>query len=171
MKTLYIGFSKPKSKFKIMSHVIRFIENSLYSHVYFSWHSDKYNCDMMYEATGHGVNFCNGDIFNKKATTVSLYKLELNDNEFDKLIQYFILNCGKEYAQSQLIGLGIKMLCSHFKVKFTNFIRNGDDRFICLEIVGRALQYIKQLNDNIDMENIGLVEIEQEIAKISIKVT
>ena len=101
MKTVYIGLSK-KKKFSLGSELIKWAENSKYSHVYIrikSTHVGEY----IYQATASGsVNFMGIDIFRNKNETVEEYKFEISIDKSLKMIKFFIKNAGRSYSFKQI---------------------------------------------------------------------
>lgn len=135
VKTIFIGFSKPKNSFfPIFSWAIRLIEKTNFSHVYVR-HATHYNIDIIYQASGHAVNFESGELFFKKAQTVKEFEFRVSDEAFDAYMSFALRNVGKPYGIKQIFGI---FLLKIFKLK-SNPFKNGSADYVCSELVAEIL--------------------------------
>ncbi len=90
MEKIYLGFSKHNGS--IISKTIQLAEGTEYSHFYIRKVS-KYG-EYIYQASGISVNFMNIEVFKKSNTIIEEYEFELNEQDKEKLLAFFIKYCG-----------------------------------------------------------------------------
>lgn len=151
MRPLFIGFSRPK-KFKLLSWLIRKVEDTDYSHVYIKFYSIALDRWLYYEAGGLMVRFCGKETFSDRNLVISEFKIDLDGDVYNKTIAWCIDNCGKPYGIIQLAGMGwvyfVKSITGKDK---RNPFRDGKSSQVCSEMVGYALK-----------EN-GIIDIEEDL--------
>lgn len=134
MKTLQVGFSKPKNKcLPIGSWLIRLYQRSAYSHVYLKFYGKSINRWLVYEAVGNGVRFIGSTMWEKHAEEVDSFTLDVEDELYTKIMQYCVDHAGIEYGFMQNIGIAIARL---FKMN-NNPFRKGKN---CSEAIGEVLE-------------------------------
>jgi hypothetical protein len=134
MKTITIGFSKPKNKiFPIFSWIIRAYLKTPYSHVYIKFQSDSLNRDIIYEAVGNGVRFVGTNEWKKHAEEVKSYELNIKECNYVSIMQYCIDHSGQKYGLAQNVGI---FLADVFNWK-NNPFRAGKN---CSELIAEILQ-------------------------------
>lgn len=165
MKKLTIGFSKARSKWAVISWLIRKVEGSAYSHVYVKFHSDSLERDLVYQASKTMVNFMGTEVFNEEAETVETYTLDLSDEAYKHILQYAIDNAGKPYGVKALLGMGLVKLMGLFGKKIKNPFKDGSSAYVCLELVGVILWIIGEIESIEDLESMGLKEFHDLFMK------
>jgi hypothetical protein len=141
VREINIGFSKP-NKWKPFSAIIRWLEKTDYSHVYVKVKT-KWGTSLVYQASGHQVNFIGEKYFNEKITQVKEYKIWMEEPDYDESMKFCTTYCGAGYSVKQAIGVGLARI---FKWKKNPFA-NGSDMFICSEFALRFLGSILRKND------------------------
>lgn len=120
--------------FPIYSWLIRAIEGTPFSHVYV-WHETKYNVPIVYQASGHAVNFMSGNLFREHNEVVHEFAFEVSDLAFESYMLFALLNVGRPYSLKQAFGI---LLMRLFDLKRNPF-SNGRALFICTELVAVIL--------------------------------
>lgn len=156
MKNITIGFSKPRSKWTILSWIIRKIEKVPFSHVYVKFRSDSLDRDIIYQASGTSVNFVGSPRFHESSMTVEEYTFEVSDVIYRSIIQYAIDNAGKPYGKRELIGMGLVRAAALFGKNIKNPFRDGESSYICVELAGVLLWTAGLIKDATELESIGL---------------
>jgi len=156
-REIIIGFSRPNMKFPILSWLIRFLENTNYSHVYVSWYSNILQDYISYEAVGKSVRFLGPTAFKKRIIPVKQYKLKMNDQQYRELLKICLSEAGKSYGILQLIGLAF----DRFLPRKGNPFPNKQDKYICSELVLIILQKVFGVGLDLDPDTISPYQIEQ----------
>lgn len=168
---MHIGFSRPRSKFLIISWLIRAVERTNYSHVYIRWKSDWLDRDIVYEASGTMVHFLEGKRFDKKAECVHLFKVDCSDEARKKIIQFAMDNAGASYGIKQLLGIGIVKLMRIFGKDIKNPFSDGKSTWVCSELAGEALKELGHkipiCRDNLTPKDIFTILNENVPNKVS----
>lgn len=139
MKTITVGFSKP-SKWKPFSWLIMKAYNIPFSHVYVKFTSDKYQRDLIYQASGAMVNFMGTIIWNSHNQIVEEFPVNISDENYYKLMQFCIDNAGKPYSIKDVVGLGIVRLAELLGKKINNPLSDGDSGYVCCELAAYILK-------------------------------
>lgn len=137
MKTVKIGFSRPKSPLKVFSFCIRLIEGwTPYSHVYVRSYSDVGEGDIIYQASGVQVNFMGLKHFVDHAEIVKEFEFQITLEEYKAYMKWAIQEAGAPYSVLQAFGI---LLVRLFKLKRNPF-SNGCKAWVCSELVGKLLK-------------------------------
>lgn len=167
MKTLVIGFSKPKNKcFPIFSWAIRFIEQTPYSHVYVRWRSDKLERDLVYQASGTMVNFMEGSRFDNQAETTHKYELEISEYIKLKVVKKAVDNAGAPYGMKQVIGILLVKLARLMGKDIKNPFSDGKATWVCSEIVLDALKELG-MEMKIHPDNVTPRDIKEYLSSLN----
>lgn len=158
MRNLRIGFSKPK-KWAIGSQIIQWCDRAQFSHAFLRWYSPTVNRVLVYQASHGMVHFISGYNFDKDATTVVEYEVELSDSDFDTVVKKCIDLAGTKYGTLELLGMGFERITG-IKSPF----RDGDKTFVCSELVGTVLKLV--CNIDLDLELAGPGELEKLISSL-----
>lgn len=130
---MLVGFSKPK-KFKLFSYLVQKILRIPYSHVYliFEIRSE----DIMIHANYKGVNALSHKQFLKDNELIDVFEVTDSFCEISAWL-YAINHLGKPYSFWNILAiwLGIRL-------------KDGERRFICSELVIRALGIHASVPDN-----------------------
>lgn len=153
MKRLIIGFSKPQSKLAIVSAIIRLIQGTKFSHVFFKIENDNMRNSFFYHASGTKVNFMNSKLFYKKNDVVKAFALEITEEGFYRFLDAAIDRVGSPYSILQLFG--------NFLLEVFHLRKNPlkTDGFICTELVADILSEVKGFRFSQDKEVIDLKDI------------
>jgi hypothetical protein len=168
MKTLTIGFSKAKSKYAILSHLIRLIEGTPFSHVYITWNSSWLDLQVIYHAAGMMVHFTTSEHFVQKALIVDEFEIQLSDEAFKHIIQESMRKAGSGYSLSQLVYITIFRTCSALKIPTSWIPKNGRKVYVCSELVADILKDNISINFSKDLDFVTPSDIYSELIKHSI---
>lgn len=134
---IFIGFSKPKSRWAPLSRLIQIVEGTKYSHVYLRWIS-KSSAECFFHATETRVQFWGGDIARDRLSIVTEFYVDISVDDYRKLIAFSHKNAGREYGTGQIFGMAIQRL---FKLK-VNPLASGRRSWVCSEAVGYFIEDI-----------------------------
>lgn len=148
MKKVVIGFSRPK-KFAILSWLIRTVQRTEYSHVYLKFHSDTYDRNIIYQASGLQVNFVGEQVFNEHHIVVKEFEFNISDETYKKMMSFAIDKAGYPYSIKQLFNIASYMLIGKTILK-----EDGRSAYVCSEIVSQMM--IEDLNIVIN-KNLDLI--------------
>lgn len=133
MKTITIGFSKPKTKFVPLSWIIRAFMGTKYSHIFLEIPLENLNRKLIFQASGTKVNFISRSSFEKDHLVVTEFSIDISDDQFKKLMQNAVDLVGEPYSMLQLVNTAIYRL---FKINlFDNKIKGWD----CSKLVAAML--------------------------------
>jgi len=133
--TITVGFSRPKSGFVPFAWAIMWYQGSDFSHSYIRFKSNSLDRELIYQASSTMVNFWGATYFESKETIAAEYEIEVTDDQYRQLMQYFIDNAGKPYGVLQLVAMFVNRT---FGIKL-DALTNGDREFVCSELVARIL--------------------------------
>lgn len=139
MKTIVVGFSKPKT-WKPFAALIMKAYGIPYDHVYVRIHSDKYQRDLIYQASKLMVNFMGIDAFSQDNLIVDEFSVEITDDNKVKLMQFAIDNACKPYGISEALGLAIVRMAQICGFTIKNPFGDGGKTYVCSELAGFILQ-------------------------------
>lgn len=134
MKTIKIGFSRPKSGFKPFSWAIRWYLSTAYSHTYLDFYSNNLDRSIIYEAIGGGVRFIGQKQWLKYSFVTAEFEIELTDEEYKNIISYCIDQAGFPYSFLQNVGI---FIADMLKLKKNPFGKKGSN---CSEEIGKILE-------------------------------
>jgi hypothetical protein len=130
-----IGFSRNK-KNKIGSRLIQWWMGTKFSHTFFLYKPDILDNEIVFQAIGSGVNFLAYDNFLDHNHVVSLYEIDLDNDQYRKLINKFVQCSGNKYGYWQNIG---DLVSKIFKLN-RNIMVDGTN---CSTLVSK---YLKELD-------------------------
>lgn len=139
MDTITIGFSRPK-KFKPFAWLIMKGYGINYDHVYIKFHSDKYNRDIIYQASQTMVNFMSNVIFLSDNEVVNEYSMDITADKKTEMIQFAMDNAGIPYGKLQAFGLAIVRIFEVFGKKINNPFGDGIKTFVCCKLAAYILE-------------------------------
>lgn len=142
MRKIEIVFTKSRKKFPILSWLIRLIWNTEYSHTAIVFHSNKYNTDLVYQASATGLNFMAKHLFDKEHEIVYQESIEIDEKTHDLIIKNCINRSGYKYGTLQSIGVGLVYLFGKYNIKIKNPFSDGQTKWICSEWVAETLSLI-----------------------------
>ncbi len=162
MRKIIIGFSKFKKKFPIFSWLIRLVDDKRFSHVYVKWIM-KSGTSIIYQASGHAVNFIGNKRFETNNTIYQEFVFEMSDEKFQEFLDWAVDNSGAPY--SPMLGVGI-CLSKLFNLKINVLASN--DSFVCSKIAGYFFD--KFVKDFYSDENKSDVLMPSDIYKLCLGV-
>ena len=137
MKTVRVGFSTHSSSF---SWLIRSVTKSQVSHTYLRIPIPEYNTDMVFQASGLTVNYCNGPLFDKKNTVIEEYDVEISDEQWAIGEKFRVTEAGKSYSMKQIVGFLTVLSARQILDKnISNPFSNGNHSYVCVEVVAVCL--------------------------------
>lgn len=134
---MIIATSAP-NKFKIGAALIKFYQKTEYSHVLII------DGDLVYQASHGFVNCMHIDVFLEHNNIIDV--LEVDDSKVD--LEFVKKQLGKKYGFIQLLNIATRFL---FGIKL--FKNDGNQKFICSELVGKAL-HLDWVNDQTDPKQV-----------------
>lgn len=146
MGTFSVGFSRPK-KPNIVSNIIMKFMGTKYSHTYLVFDVNSTGQRIVYQANRNGVHCLEYEHFKTVNTIIDEINV-LPENRTEAL-RYCISKLGKSYSFLTLLAV-------YFNIKFGD----GTKRFICSELVARALNL--QVSN---LDTITPVELRQILEK------
>lgn len=167
MFTIIIGFSRPK-KWHLLSTLIMKVEKTDYSHAYIRIHSEKYDRDLIYQASGLAVNFMNIEMFNNHNNVIHEFEIEVSDETYLDIMRFAIDNVGIPYGSKELIGFGLIKLAALFNKKISNPFSNGTKTSVCSELVARILNDFVKL-DTGNPDDVDPAVLYEKISQFSAK--
>lgn len=130
MKRIIVGFSRPK-KWKPFAQLIMAVEKTNYDHVYVRLHSDTYQRDIVYQASGLQVNFMSTSVFADNNVVVKEFYVDVSDDNYIKMMQFCIDSAGKPYSLKEIFGFGWVKLNKLIGRKVGNPFDDGTNAFVC----------------------------------------
>lgn len=158
MNKIIIGFSKP-NKWKLFSWLIMSTYNTPYAHVFVRLYSNKYQKDLIYQASQLMVNFMGSETFLSHNEVYKEFEVEITPEKEFKLMQFAIDNAGKPYGLSEALGLGIVRLLSLIGVKAQNPFRDGCNSFVCSALAAEVLKHFAENNYDKDPEDTSPLDL------------
>jgi hypothetical protein len=142
MEEIIIGFSRPKNHIlPIFSWLIRAFQGfTEYSHVYLKFHNDILDRYIIFQASGSQVNYIGSKLFKEQVHIIEEFKLYVTDEQCKQIQQFAIDQAGKPYSIRNILGIVFR----------SNLFLDGNDGFICSELVGNILN--EQFNMYFDKE-------------------
>lgn len=167
MRKISIGFSRPKGhKFPIFSWLVQLMEGTEYSHVYVRWHSQYLEKDLVYEASGTMVHFTEGSRFDRKAETLHVYELQIEEEQYKRLVQRAMDYCGAPYGLKQVFGIAWVKLARVFGKDIKNPFSDGKATWICSELVNDLLMDLGMCT-GISADNVTPRDIQEYLSKFN----
>lgn len=133
---VYVGFSRPKD-WKIGAEAIKFWIRKPYSHVFVSWKSDKISRQLVYHAAHGKVHFLSMDRLLKENEVESMYKVEISEAQYIRLVQQCIDLAGESYGHYELFKILLKDTCD--SLGFQCKIVENSRGYICSELLAELL--------------------------------
>lgn len=157
-----MGFSRPKSKWAVLSYAIRAYEHSPFSHTFIRWHSDRMGMDLVYQASHGMAHFVSGERFDADNLTVESFETSLDHIAHRALRKKAMQLAGAKYGRLQLLGMAIERLTG-----LRNPWRDGEETFVCSELVGDMLKIMGCFSGvKIDLELAGPKALRDAVASL-----
>lgn len=155
-RKISIQFTRPVGWYKILSHIIRWISGTPYSHARLFWLGAGGNIKVVYEASGSHIKFM-GPISQKDnpVKVIEEFEILIDRKEYRKLVELCMTYANVQYGRMQLIGMGLVRIFELAKNPFAN----GRKSQVCTEVIGYFLEDILKWNTGLDYEVAGLKEL------------
>lgn len=137
MRTVYIGFSRPRNKLAVLSYLIRLIEGTKYSHTFLEFRLNNLEEDIIYHASGMSVNAYSKAYFQDKTVIIHKFELSLSEEMHTKLLKNCVSKLGAPYSFKQLLGILIYKVTGNSKI-----ILDGRKAYVCSELIAELLTEI-----------------------------
>lgn len=134
---LVVGFSRAKSKYKVLSTAIQAINNRDYSHCYLRYECLTTGVPLIAQASHGYVNLVSLEIFKQDNVIVKEYILTVPEHKVIELFTFICKSLGTPYSKTQLLLLMIKELL-HFQIPSYN----KDKYYICSEYAARICAFL-----------------------------
>lgn len=169
MATIIVGFSRPRKFFAPFSWLIRLIDWTPYSHTYIKFYSQKYDCWLVYQASGLFVNFFGPSAFAREALVIEEFDLEIDDATMISVVKFAIQTAGVPYGVTEIVGIGWVKFMAFFGKKIRNPFRNGKFTFICSELVAEILVQHLGVQIQEDVETMTPKDVYNYVSHIKAK--
>jgi len=133
---IIVGFSTPKGFFKPYAWLIKKWQRVDFSHAYIRVPRAS-GVDVIYQASGHSINFMGLEVFKKNASIVKEFTFEISENSKSKFFDWAIKSSGLPYSVKKAIGI---FLARCFGLKKNPF--SSEEGSVCSILVGYALEEI-----------------------------
>lgn len=124
-----VGFSRPKSNYKLMALIIRLVEKRDYNHAYIRYIDELTKEELISQASHGYVNEVNLNVFKDENLIIKEYKITSCESGFLDILKFNKQNLGKKYSYFQILMIGIKKIFRLNNIKDDN----KSDKFICSE--------------------------------------
>lgn len=135
---IIIGFSRPTAKFQFFADAIMIVDGSNFAHAYIRFHSDSYDRDLVYQASGLRVNFIGWSLFQSQEVITKEFIIPVSVETKQKVIQFAIDNVGMPYSLGAALGIALVKLASLFGKKIKNPV--SQKGYFCSELAAIILQ-------------------------------
>lgn len=131
---IYIGFSKPTTRFPIFGWLIQWVEKRPYDHAYVRFKDPFLNKYIVFQASKEMVNLYSYPIFLEYNLPIKEYLIECDAQHYKELWDYITEMLGTPYSLK--IDFGI-LLMKIFKLKTNPFGDNPNEE-VCSELASRV---------------------------------
>lgn len=159
MRTIAIGFSTTK-KWMPLSWLIQKVQKTPYSHVYIKFTSDKYQRNLIYQASGLQVNFVGENVFDEKEQIIKECQLQVSEETYTKMMTFAIDKAGYPYSIKQLFNIVIYMVTGK-----AHTLSDGRSGYVCSELAGEMLKTILNVPITEDLDIITPKDIDDALTK------
>lgn len=166
MTQIIIGFSKPK-KLKVFAWAIMKGYRTPYSHVYIKFWSEKFQRNLIYQASHTMVNFMGNSIWNEENQVVREFNLDITEDNRTKMIQFAMDSVGKAYGIKNACGLAWVRICEIFGKKVKNPFSDGGKTYVCCELVAHVIKEYASVDLHDDLDDINPKEIYEILSQLS----
>lgn len=135
---IIIGFSRPLAKFQLFADAIMLFDRSSFAHAYIKFHSDSYDRDLVYQASGLRVNFMGWNLFKSQEVIVKEFVIPVAPETKQKVIQFAMDNVGMPYSLGAALGILAVKGAALIGVKIKNPISQRG--YFCSELAAIILE-------------------------------
>lgn len=137
MKTLILGFS---SHTGIFAWLIKKVTASHVSHAYIRIPNFHGTDDMVFQASGLAVNYCNYEYFITKTKVVEEYEMQVSDEQYEKAMTLMAKAAGKPYSMREIYGYLYVLFMREYRYKrVENPFGDGDKSYVCSELAAESI--------------------------------
>lgn len=157
---IIVGFSTPK-EFHTFPWIIRKVEKTEFSHVYFKVFSKSLNRYLIYQASGLQVNFVGQDTFYKTNKVIAEFTIPVTPEQKTTFLQKAVDIAGRPYGMKQVLGIGLVRAAAGINVKINNPWADGNHTYVCSEL---AADFLNDLGFEFeDLDNITPKDIYEKL--------
>lgn len=153
-----IGFSRPR-KWKPFAALIMCAYGCPFSHVYLKLRAEKYDRDLIYQASGTMVNFMSPDVFLDHNEIVREFELDVVSGKYLELVQFCIDNAGKPYSFKEVCGLAWVRLMEIFGKKVENPLGGGTQNYVCSVLADYVIDNFTAVKSPGEFENMSPLDV------------
>ena len=158
---------------KVLSHLVRFFQQSEHDHAGFGFSTDGIEAETVHEAILQGVVETEFNQFmDAHSYVVAEFKIPLSDLEYETIQGLIKEHRGKGYSIGQLLGNAFAIIlkrCFNYTVK-KNVFGNGWKKLICAEYLGKVLTLVgADLPERMTLETIDVthcLEMNKQIETV-----
>lgn len=132
---IIIGFSRAKG-FKLLSRFIMLFEKTPFSHVYIKTYNSYFKQYDIFQASKGYVNHIIENNFLTQNTVINEFIIPIHNDNKKEILLFLRDKLGKPYSFKDLIIIFL----SKFGIKLNKYL-DGEDAYICSELVARAMKY------------------------------
>jgi hypothetical protein len=142
MKKIIIGFSTSIKPFAPICWAIKQYQGTNYSHVYLRVQDSETLQQMIYQATGIGINCIYSQNFLQNNKIVAEFSIEIEDSIFLKIKEFINEQLGKPYSHLQYIDILLSDVYAFFDKQYKPKFSDGENSYICSEFIAYILEEI-----------------------------
>jgi hypothetical protein len=154
MDYIIVGFSKP-TRWKPFAWLISALWKTEYDHVYIGFYFDKYERNVVYQASKLSVNFMEKSNFTRDNVIIKEFQISITPENKIKMMQFAIDNSAKAYGMKSAIGVGLVKIFSFFGKKIANPFRDGGKTYICCELAAVIMEQFADAKFNTGNDEIS----------------
>jgi hypothetical protein len=154
MKTLTIGFSRPK-KWKPYAAAIMAIDKTDFDHCYMKFDSPSWRCSFIYQSSGSRTNFVGDKFFFKNNIAVREYRIDISDEFYATMGNLMVSREGLPYPIIPTIGKAFAVVWNKiFRKKISNPFKKYLSRPDCIQEASIILSAACKIEVPLDMTSI-----------------
>lgn len=135
MRSITVGFSASTKKIQPFAKLIKWWDDTEYSHVYFKFHSVTYDVQMIYQASSTMLNYMSEDVFLLHNKVIEEINIDVSDEEYLELMKDCMESAGKEYGLMLVLGIFIADILNLTGNPFPD-----KNKFVCSGWIARRLE-------------------------------
>lgn len=137
-RAMIFGFSHPKA-WNPISSLIRAAEHTPFSHAYVRYYDELANRNVVYQASHSALNYIGYDRFKQIEVIIEEYRLDVDDDQFEKMLAYCVDTAGAKYGRVQFAGMALVRLAAFMGWTIKNPFRDGAQTQVCSELAANIL--------------------------------
>ena len=165
MKTLFVVFSRPVSKFTPYAEIIMAVDKTNYDHASIEFPGVEWGVSFFYQSSGEKTNFMGDACFNKKNLIVEKYSVDIDDDTYNKVGNICVNREGLPYGLVEVIGKALVVLAFlAFKKRIKNPFKSADTD--CITEVAYVLANGLGIETPLDIESSTVKPFRDWIASL-----